>query len=406
MAGNIAKRANGRWRARYRDEAGKEHSRHFDRKIDAQQWLDQVTSAVVTGTYADPKAGRITFAAFFGEWSARQVWAPGTVLAMSLAARSVPFAGKPMKQVRRSDVETWIKQMNAAGLAPGTIKTRYVNVRSVFRAAVKDRVIGSDPTDGVRLPRGRRADVAMSIPTPEEVGQLMAVADERFQPFIALCAFAGLRLGEAAGVQLGDVDFLRKSLKVSRQVQRVNGGAIDVRAPKYGSERVVYLADSLVNVLAEHVAAHGTTGKDRWLFAGEGDDPPHQNTVGYWWRKTLRDAGLSGIKLHDLRHFYASGLIAAGCDVVTVQRSLGGDDDPQHLRPPLADRRGPHEEGSGVDHVRVARRGRRDARRVEQRTACAGGMALSHRHPLPPIGMSQKECSSSRSSSAYAMNSA
>ncbi|MHA7125125.1 tyrosine-type recombinase/integrase [Janibacter indicus] len=51
--------------------------------------------------------------------------------------------------------------------------------------------------------------------------------------------------------------------------------------------------------------------------------PPHQNTVGYWWRKTLRDAGLSGIKLHDLRHFYASGLIAAGCDVVTVQRSLG-----------------------------------------------------------------------------------
>jgi integrase len=148
-------------------------------------------------------------------------------------------------------VETWIKQMNAAGLAPGTIKTRYVNVRSVFRAAVKDRVIGSDPTDGVRLPRGRRADVAMSIPTPEEVGQLMAVADERFQPFIALCAFAGLRLGEAAGVQLGDVDFLRKSLRVSRQVQRINGGAIDVRAPKYGSERVVYLADSLVNVLAE-----------------------------------------------------------------------------------------------------------------------------------------------------------
>ena len=323
MAGNIAKRDNGKWRARYRDESGKEHSRHFDRKIDAQQWLDGVTSAVVTGTYADPQAGRITFAAFFGEWSARQVWAPGTVLAMSLAARSVPFAGKPMKQVRRSDVETWIKQMDAAGLAPGTIKTRYVNVRSVFRAAVKDRVIGTDPTDAVRLPRGRRPDIAMSIPTPEHVGQLMAVADERFRPFIALCAFAGLRLGEAAGVQLGDVDFLRRSLKVSRQVQRLNGGAIDVRAPKYGSERVVYLADSLVTVLAEHFAAHGTLGKEGWLFVGDGDNPPHQNTVSYWWRKTLRDAGLTGIKLHDLRHFYASGLIAAGCDVVTVQRSLG-----------------------------------------------------------------------------------
>jgi integrase len=323
VAGSIAKRTNGKWRARYRDEGGKERARHFERKIDAQRWLDHVTASVVTGTYADPKAGQATFAAFFGEWSARQVWAPGTVLAMSLAARSAPFGIKPMRAVRSSDIETWVKAMDAAGLAPGTIKTRYVNVRSVFRAAVKDKVIGSDPTDGVRLPRGRRADVAMSIPLPEEVGQLLTVADERFQAFIALCAFAGLRLGEAAAIQLGDLDFLRKSLTVSRQVQRVNGGAVDIRAPKYGSERTIFLADSLVELLSQHVANVGTNGVTQWLFTGDGDDPPHQNTVGYWWRKTLRDAGLSGIRLHDLRHFYASGLIAAGCDVVTVQRALG-----------------------------------------------------------------------------------
>lgn len=56
MAGNVAKRGNGRWRARYRDDTGKEHSRHFDRKIDAEQWLDRVTAAVVAGSYADPQA--------------------------------------------------------------------------------------------------------------------------------------------------------------------------------------------------------------------------------------------------------------------------------------------------------------------------------------------------------------
>jgi hypothetical protein len=141
--------------------------------------------------------------------------------------------------------------------------------------------------------------------------------------FIALCAFAGLWPGEAAAVQLGDVDFVGAALAVTRQVQRVNGGAIDVRAPKYGSERVVYLADGLVDLLAQHVADFGTIGDKQWLFTGEGDQPPHQNTVGHWWRKTLRVAGLSDIKLHDLRDSYASGLIAAGCDVVTVQRSLG-----------------------------------------------------------------------------------
>ena len=68
---------------------------------------------------------------------------------------------------------------------------------------------------------------------------------------MALAAFAGLRLGVAAGLQVGDVDYLRRVLLVRRQVQRAPGGAVEVR------------------------------------------------------------------------HFYASGLIAAGCDVVTVQRALG-----------------------------------------------------------------------------------
>jgi hypothetical protein len=51
------------WRARYRDDAGKEHARHFPRKIEAQRWLDEVTARVVTGQYVDPAAGRATFAA-------------------------------------------------------------------------------------------------------------------------------------------------------------------------------------------------------------------------------------------------------------------------------------------------------------------------------------------------------
>jgi integrase len=87
---------------------------------------------------------------------------------------------------------------------------------------------------------------------------------------------------------------------------------------------VVHLPDDLVTLLGQHVEQH-TFGRspDRWVFHGEPGDPPHQNTVGYWWRKAQVAAGLSGVRLHDLRHFYASGLIAAGCDVVTVQRALG-----------------------------------------------------------------------------------
>jgi integrase len=320
---SIKQRPDGQWRARYRDEAGKEHARHFGRKVDAQGWLDQVTTAVVTGQYVDPKAGKVTFATFYRPWSERQVWAPGTRKAMDLAAGSVTFGEIPLGRVRRSHVETWVKGMESRKLAPGTIHTRTNNVRSVLRGAVADRVIPTDPSDGVTLPRRRRSAAATSIPTAGDVGRLLSAANGPFRAFIGLGAFAGLRLGEAAGVQVGDVDFLRRTLAVTRQVQR-DGRSVQIRPPKWGSERTVFLAPSLVEELTEHVRQYQPGDvASRWLFVGDGQDPPHQNTVGHRWRTALKRAGLEGLTFHDLRHFFASGLIAQGCDVVTVQRALG-----------------------------------------------------------------------------------
>lgn len=58
----------------------------------------------------------------------------------------------------------------------------------------------------------------------------MRAADPSCKTFIALAAFAGLRLGEAAAAQVGDIDFLRKKLAVVRQVQRTNQGSVGIRA--------------------------------------------------------------------------------------------------------------------------------------------------------------------------------
>ena len=320
---SIKKRPDGVWRARYRDEAGKEHAKHFPRKIDAQRWLDEVTTSVVTGTYVDPKSGKVTLNSFYADWSQRQLWTPNTVKAMSLAVRSCTFGDVEFAKLKRSHVEAWVKKMSVNGLAPGTIKTRYNNVRSVLRGARADNMLATDPAAGITLPRARKAEHAMAIPSPEDVGKLLEVAEVQFRPFVAMCAFAGLRLGEAAAVQLTDIDFLRRTLKVERQVQRAKRGEVDITPPKYGSERLVHIPDGLVQMLAQHVEHIGVHSVHQWLFIGDGGLPPHQNTVGYWWRKTAKAAGLSGVTLHDLRHFYASGLIAAGCDVVTVQKALG-----------------------------------------------------------------------------------
>jgi integrase len=227
--------------------------------------------------------------------------------------------------VRKSHIEQWVKGMQSAGLAPGTVRGRFDHVARVFRAAVADRVIALDPTKGVRLPAVRRQEAAMAIPTPDQVGALIEAADDGFAPFIALCAFAGLRLGEAAAVQVGDVDFLRRTLRVERQVQRAAGrNAVEVRAPKYGSERTVYLPDALLSMLSQLIARRGLAGdQTAWLFVGVGTNPPHQNVIWHRWRPVCQRAGIEGVTVHSLRHFCASGLIAAGCDVVTVQRALG-----------------------------------------------------------------------------------
>lgn len=326
MAEGVTRRGES-WRARYRNpKTGRQYQRTFPRQALAQKWLRDQRSALDKGAWIDPSAGKVTFCDYFQRWASRQVWTDGTHKAMSLAVRSATFKDTQIRHITPTDIEAWVKAMSqptaerANPLAPGTIKTRFTNVRAVFRAAVRDEVIAKDPTTGVRLPRQRKREAAMAVPSPEDVGALLEAADERFRAFVAVCAFAGLRLGEAAGLQVGDVDFLRRQIAVSRQVQRAGAGVVDVRLPKYGSERTVPIPDELVTMLAAHVAL-GHRGE--WLFQGSGDTPPHQNTVGYWWRRTLEDAGLSGIRLHDLRHFYASGLIAAGCDVVTVQRALG-----------------------------------------------------------------------------------
>jgi len=70
---SIQRRPDGQWRARYRDEQYREHTRHFARRVDAQQRLDSITASVVRGDYVDPKAGAVTLAEYAGRWQASHV---------------------------------------------------------------------------------------------------------------------------------------------------------------------------------------------------------------------------------------------------------------------------------------------------------------------------------------------
>ncbi len=100
------------------------------------------------------------------------------------------------------------------------------------------------------------------------------------------------------------------------------------------------------------------------MFEATTGDPPHQNTVGYWWRKTCRAAGVAGGTLHDLRHYLASGLIAAGCEVVTVRRALG------HAKATTTLNTYAHLWPSAADRTRGAAAGSWQQRSATVRTLC------------------------------------
>lgn len=334
-----------RWVARYRNEAGRQRKKNFHRKIDGQRWLDETTASILTGRYVDPGAGKITFSQFYQNWNERQIWLSTSRVSADNAVKQCTFKDVPLKNIRKSHIEAWVKHMTAT-LAPSTIRTRFNIVHSVLRAAVAEKVIPEDPAERITLPATRRGASAMVLPTAEDVGKLISNANQEqrvstrvgFRAYVALCAFAGLRKGEALGVQVTDIDFLRRRLRVTRQIQRATPddikagkdivratGSIQVivRPPKYGSERTVYLPDELIEMLSEHIAQYTPNGDpQRWLFADSKGNPWHDNSVHWRWRGTRDAAGLR-TKLHDLRHFFASGLIAAGCDVVTVQRAMG-----------------------------------------------------------------------------------
>jgi len=321
---SITKRPDGVWRARYRDEAGREHAKHFPRKVDAQRWLDEVTAAVVTGQYVDPKAGRITWSSWCSSWMDRQAWVAGTVEAATTAVESVPWTGNPIRAVKPSEVQAWVAAEVKRGLAATTIRTRLNYVQMAFRAAVLDKVIASSPAVGVKPPRVRRAEAAMQLLTAKHVRAALGAADPGFRPFVAVCVFAGLRLGEAAGLQLRDVDFLRRTISVARQVQGATAGTTTIEAPKYGSERIVYVPADLTDMLAAHVMSRGIDQPEEHLFRRPTGELYNRGSADAQWRLIRRDARLPDtMKLHTLRHTYASNLIADGCDVVTVQRALG-----------------------------------------------------------------------------------
>jgi len=192
-------------------------------------------------------------------WRARQVHRPSTVaqLDSNMARHILPtFGNRPLAAIRPGEVQAWVKG-RAEVLAPATVELVYRYVVAIFRAAIADRVIVTTPCVGVRLPKQERHQV---VPlTMEQVEGLAGALPARYGVLVVLGAGTGLRQGEAFGLTVDRVDFLRKVVVVDRQLVLVRGeGGPRFGPPKTASSyRSVPLPDVVLDALSSHLAAYG-----------------------------------------------------------------------------------------------------------------------------------------------------
>jgi integrase len=156
-----------------------------------------------------------------------------------------------------------------------------------------------------------------------DVLEVMASITPRYAVTVMLAAGVGLREGETLGLLTARIDFLRRRVHVEQQLTG-NGEAPQLSPLKTrASRRIVPIDDVVLEIIAEHIRRWPTT-ESGLLVTNRLGGPVRRSSFTNRWRAAVARVGLpTGTRFHDLRHFYASTLIAANLHPKTIQARLG-----------------------------------------------------------------------------------
>ena len=158
---------------------------------------------------------------------------------------------------------------------------------------------------------------------PADVRKMIEAVNERYATLLLLLAGSGLRPAEALGLTLDRVNFLKRQIRVDRQLITLAG-----QEPTHGptktpsSVRTIPVPQSVLDALAHHLEIF-PLGPWGLIFTDGKGDPIKRSALGHLWRRGALVAGVVGRSPHDLRHYAASVLIDQGASVKAVQRHLG-----------------------------------------------------------------------------------
>jgi integrase/recombinase XerC/integrase/recombinase XerD len=217
-----------------------------------------------------------------------------------------------LKDLERADLEAFIEHEQDRGLKISTVKTRMVFIMAFLHFLVEQNLI-----PGTALKRTIRFKLPDALPraiAPKDLRKLLCVIhNTRDRALILLLLRTGIRIGEALGLTLNDID-LR-----DRKVHLFQG-------EKNSMGRVVYFSDDAFFALKRWLKRRDP-GKP-FLFYGQADRPLCYSAAASRFKKYLTRAKLTdkGYTVHSLRHTYASELLNAGMRLECLQKLMGHQD--------------------------------------------------------------------------------
>ena len=323
---------SGRYRGVYRDAHGRRRSAGvFTHKAKAERAAAVAEEKARRNIWSDPDAARRTWGEWCAEWWPTRTVEPGT-LARDVSRRDqhlMPQWGKePVGGINRQAVKAWCMSLLAGGLSPSTVEKCKALLSASYVAAMDAGIVDNNPAARIRLPKPPPAQEVYL--THDEVDELGGEFPTLFDKIVVdTLAYTGLRFGELAGLHRDRVDWQRGRVRVVETFDEREG---DMKAyPKGRRVRDVPVPGWLLAqwetlpIVAPRCGLTHRAGRCRGplLFTSpEG----HVLRLSNWserFRATVELVGLEHVRVHDLRHTYASWLIQEGRSVAEVGRLLG-----------------------------------------------------------------------------------
>ena len=314
------------YRARYWAPDGKQKSKSFAKKTDAQLWLRNELGKLDSGEWLDPKAGAVTVR----EWS--ETWLHGLTgkkpktlsgYESILRSRLLPkFGDHQLRQVTPAGVRSWMAEMAAEGLSPASIRQQRQVLHAMLEVGVADGLLSRNPTAHVKAPSvSRRRQLFL---TAEQLARLADACEERQEGagvLVRFLGYSGLRWGEAVALRRSAINLDRRRVRVKESATEV-GGKLEWGTPKTHEARSVILPAFVAVRLASHIEG---IDKEALVFtAPQGGPLRNSNFRRGVWTAACEESGMpEDLLIHDLRDTAASLAISAGASIKAIQRMLG-----------------------------------------------------------------------------------